>query len=247
MTEIFRIGNQSIQLADLPSLLARYQLLPQLFRNLIVDQAIAKYSCSDTERDAAITEFFQQQQITTDSDRAEWLRINGLSPEHVAEIAVRPLLLSKFKEESFAAKVEAYFFSRKSKLDQVVYSLIRTKDPHLAQELYFRIQEGEASFSDMARQHSQGLEANTGGVIGPTPLGNPHPAIAHMLSVSKPGQLWAPVRLDEWLVILRLEMMIPAQLDDRTRSRLIDEMFETWLKQQLEQIRLGLIQQSQPK
>ena len=46
----------------------------------------------------------------------------------------------------------------------MVYSLIRSKDPGVAQELYFRIQEGENTFSELARQYSQGSEAQTGGL-----------------------------------------------------------------------------------
>jgi hypothetical protein len=34
-------------------------------------------------------------------------------------------------------------------------------------------------------------------------------------------------------VIIRLEKFIPAQLDESRRRRLIDELFETWMREQL--------------
>ena len=64
-----------------------------------------------------------------------------LTEEQLEEMAIRPVLLEKFKQQTWRNQVERYFLTRKSSLDQVVYSLIRTKNPGLAQELYFRIAE----------------------------------------------------------------------------------------------------------
>ncbi len=51
--------------------------------------------------------------------------------------------IEKFKIATWGHKVESYSLAWKISLDQVVYSLIRTKDQGLAQEIYFRIQKGE--------------------------------------------------------------------------------------------------------
>ena len=65
-------------------------------------------------------------------------------------------------------------------------------------------------------------------------MNQPHPFIAKMLSVSQPGQLWAPRAIANWFIIVRLEQAIPAQLDDNMRRQLLDEMFNGWLKQQVD-------------
>jgi parvulin-like peptidyl-prolyl isomerase len=57
-----------------------------------------------------------------------------------------------------------------------------------------------------------------------------------MLSLSQPGQLCPPTRVGEWLVIVRLEKFIPAQLDDAMRRRLLTECFNIWLQEQLDQL-----------
>ena len=111
-----------------------------------------------------------------------------------------------------------------------MYSLIRVKDPYLAQELYFRVQEGEQSFSEIAREYSEGPEAETGGLLGPVDLGVPHPALAKMLLRSKPGELLPPSRLGDWVVVVRLEKYMPAQLDEVMRKRLLNELFDRWVK-----------------
>ncbi|MCC5660908.1 peptidyl-prolyl cis-trans isomerase [Nostoc sp. XA010] len=116
---------------------------------------------------------------------------------------------------------------------------MRTKDEGLADELYFRLQEGEQSFTELAQQFSQGPEAKSGGWCGPVELGKISSKLAQMLYGSKPGQLWRPTRLGEWLVIVRLEILIPALLDESMRQRLLDELFEAWLEEKLVELTNG--------
>jgi hypothetical protein len=39
--------------------------------------------------------------------------------------------------------------------------------------------------------------------------------------------------MGKWVMIVRLEKWIPAQLDELTRRRLLNELFTNWLQQQL--------------
>ncbi|MGE5656559.1 MAG: peptidylprolyl isomerase [Actinomycetota bacterium] len=236
MTGLFQIGDKLLQAHDIPALLKRYQLMPQFLRGAIVDQAIAPFTCTDAERKAALEQFQAQHQLTSPEALEAWLRNQDLTVEEFEHLAIRPILIDKFKQTTWSNKVDNYFVSRKSNLDHVVYSLIRTKNAGLAHELYFRILEGEQTFAEAARDYSEGPEAKTGGLLGPVPVSQPHPAIGKLLSVSQPGQLWSPRPLAEWTVIIRLEKFMPAQLDESMRRHLIDELFESWLQEQLSQI-----------
>ena len=237
MTGLFQVGEKIVNAEEVPGLLKRYQLMPHFLRGLIIDRAIVDISCSEEEKAKAIEMFMAQNQLTTPETKEAWLKERGLTQEELEEIIARPLAVEKFKQANWSNKVERYFLTRKSSLDRVVYSLIRTKDYNLAQELYYRILEGEQSFAEVASQYSEGAESKTGGQLGPVPLSQPHPAISKILSVSQPGQLWTPRGLAEWTVIIRLEKFIPAQLDDQMRQALINEMFETWLREETAKIR----------
>lgn len=236
MTEVFQAGDKVITPNEMLVLMSQYQLMPQLLRGLIVDEAIANIEVSEEEEKNALTQTEAYYQLTSPEAKQAWLESQGLTPDQFRLVALRPLRLEKYKQATWASKVESYFLSRKPLLDQVVYSLIRTKDLGLAQEIYFRVQEGEQSFADLAKEYSQGPEANTGGVLGPVSIRQPHPLIGQILSVSQPGQLWPPRALAEWFVIVRLEKFIPAQLDDAMRRRLIDEMLENWLTDQVKKM-----------
>ncbi len=243
-TQILQVGGKVIRADEALSLLIRYQLMPQLVRNIIIDQAIADISCTQEERLAAIAELEKRHQITSIETREDCLQNQAIALEKMEDLATRFVKIEKFKTTTFAHKLESYFLTRKASLDQVVYSIIRTKDQGIAYEIYFRIQEGEQSFAELAREYSQGAEAYTGGLLGPVPLSQPHPAISKLLSVSKPGQLWPPRPLAEWVVIVRLEKLFPAQLDESMRRRLIDELFEKWLQEQTQKVEPLCFQES---
>lgn len=215
---------------DLMTALKQYGVLPQLVRELAIAQALTSIELTAEETFQACQQFYQQQQLKTEADVQAWLTQQGLTREQLEPVVTRNLRLERYKRTHWSHQLEHYFLERKAKLDRVIYSLIRVQDIGTAQELYFRIQEGEETFDKLAREHSQGAEAETGGLLGPVELGVPHPAIAKLLTTSKPGQLIPPTRLSEWFIILRLEKFLPAQLDDAMQQRLLNELFEDWLK-----------------
>jgi len=251
MTVVLQVGNRQITASEIMPLLAGYRMLPQLLQEVLVDEAIAQWEQSltepaftDEEINNVRNQFLAQNQINNEETYQAWLVRHGITPQQFEALAVRNLRIEKFKEATWNPKLESYFLNRKASLDRVIYSLIRTQDVGIAQELYFRIQEGEQSFAELARSFSQGPESQTDGLIGPVELSVPHPTLAQMLSVSQPGQLWPPTRIGEWMVIVRLERFIPAQMDDNMRQRLLNELFTTWIDEQLGHLTASLAAQS---
>lgn len=235
MTPLLQVGSRIVTALDIIPLLSQYDLLPQLLRELMIDQAIASIALPPEDIDRLCRQFYQEQQITDDAALQSWLQQKGITLEQLNVLATRPAKIDQFKQTQWGGNLESYFLTCKDQLDEVVYSLIRTPEPEVAQELYFRIRAGEQSFADLARQYSQGSEAETGGLVGPMPLTQPNPVLAEKLLYSQPGQLHPPIRLDEWYVIVRLEKLIPARLDEATRQRLLDRLFEAWIEAQFDQ------------
>ncbi|MGK7942111.1 MAG: peptidylprolyl isomerase [Crocosphaera sp.] len=235
MDIVLKIGEREIASQDLYPLLAQHRLLPKLAQEIIIEQAISDITCTPEETIQAQQQFYQKEQITDETQREIWLQTHGMTLEQLEKLTVRDIKIEKFKQLTWADKLDPYFVKCKGKLDRVVYSLIRTRDPGVAQELYFRIQEGENTFSELARQYSQGSEAQTGGLLGPIELNVPHPKISQILAASQPGQLSPPTQVGDWWIILRLEKYVSAQLDEKTRQRLLHELFQGWLLAQLQQ------------
>jgi parvulin-like peptidyl-prolyl isomerase len=223
-------------------LLQVYDLLPQLIREVLIDRAITEINLSPEESLQACQQFYQRYQLQNDADLETWMNNRGLSYPQLEHMMMRDAKREKFKHQTWDHQLESYFLQRKTALDRVIYSLIRVDRWDLAQELYFRIQEGETSFADVAQTYSQGAEAQTGGLIGPVELSVPHPTLAKLLSTSQPGQLSPPMPVAEWIVLVRLEQFLPAQLDEAMRQRLLNELFSQWLQTQMQTTGVCLMQ-----
>lgn len=202
---------------------------PQLLRSLILDQAIAAIEYSEAEH----ARF--REQLHSDETYQTWRQQQGITPEQFDAWLIRELKIRKFQQHQWGKKLLSYFLQRKADLDRVICSLIYLPQMELAQELYFRIVEGEQSFAEVARHYSQAPEAQAGGIVGPIELGKLHPDLARMFYGGQPGQIWSPVTIDDWIVIARLEAVLPVQLDQEMRQFLLSELLETWLQHQLKQ------------
>ncbi len=224
--------NQSTT-AEILQLLEKYQMLPQLIKEMVLDQAIAPILCTPEEEKQACQQLAQHYQITSEDVRQRWLEQNNMSSEQLDAIAIRQFKIEKFKHLTWGGDLESYFSQRKPQLDRVIYSLIRTNDIGIAQEIYFRLEAGEQTFAELAREYSQGPEAQTNGLIGPIELQAIHPALARILANSQPQQLLPPTQLENWIVIFRLEKLLLTQLDSSLRQRLLNERFNSWLQAQM--------------
>lgn len=228
-----KLYHHELSQAEIISLLAQYQMLPQLFRESLIDEAIAPFSCTPEESEVAYKTFCDRHQLNTDKTLQSWLTRHGMTQNQLKTVAIRQQKIEKFKQITWGHQLESYFLKRKSSLDQVIYSLLRTEGRAIAQEFYFRIQEGEQSFAELAKTYSQGPEAQTGGLCGPVELGALPPLFNQFLTVAEPGQLSAPVQLGEWFILIRLEQRLPAQLNELMRHRLLNELFESWIQERL--------------
>ena len=143
MSEFEQIGNFQLPPAELLPLLKRYQLLPGIVRELTIDRAIIDIECSNDEQIIALKQFYDREYLTTEDRLQYWLNCHYLDRQQLAEIAIRQFKIEKFKQATWGDRINAHFLKRKGQLDRIVYSLIRTKELEIAQEIYFRSIAGE--------------------------------------------------------------------------------------------------------
>ena len=235
MSVVLEVDNQVYTAEDLVPLLTQYQILPKLAQEILTDKAIAGIKCTEEENTKTFNQFCQQNQLKSEEEVQKWLEKQGMNREQLQNLITKKLRIDKYKQEIWNDQVDAHFIKRKSQLDRVVYSLIRVEKPEVAQELYFRIKDDQNAFSALAMEYSQGTEAQTGGLIGPVEINAPHPKIAQILTTCQAGQLVPPTRVGEWIVIVRLENYISAKLDHSMRQRMLDELFNRWLNESIQQ------------
>lgn len=222
-------------------LLSQHGLLVPLLRNVIVAEAVADTALSDEERQQALAVWSQRHGVSDQEGLISFCRTHAMTLEEAAFQAELPLRVDRHSLEHYGHRAEQRFLQRKTELDQVVYSLIRVQDSGLAQELYLRISEGEATFADLAAEHSMGHEKASRGIVGPVPLTQAHPRLVELLRSGHPGQLFPPMTIEQWWLIVRLEELQPASFDDSTRVAMVRELFNDEVAEQLRQRLAALV------
>jgi parvulin-like peptidyl-prolyl isomerase len=216
--------------------LARWGLLDRVLRERCMDGVLADRALPAPDQLAPLRLDWEQQHNLTSPEQVEaWMELHGLDEEAIDRMASRSWQWLLWCQERWGAELQTIFLKRKPELDQVTYSLLRLRNGELASELYLQIKEGEASFADLAQEFSEGPEKQAGGLVGPMPLTQPHPGLARLLQVSQPGQLWPPKALEGWWVIVRLEALHGAILDQAMQERLLLDEGERAIAQLLQQ------------
>jgi parvulin-like peptidyl-prolyl isomerase len=228
-----------LQAVDLPpqlwSRLARHQLLVPLLRQTVIAEAVGEIALGEEERQQAQKAWLQQQGIQSPEQLQGHLAAHGMTEADALWQAELPLLIRRHCHAQFLHRAEQRFLSRKQQLETVIYSLLRVSSEALAKELYLRIAEGEADFAELAAAYAEGPEQATRGVVGPVPLLQAHPTLAHALRTSQPGELRPPLAIEPWWLVVRLESLQAASFDETMQSRMTHELFDEWVAEEVKQ------------
>ena len=175
-------------------------------------------------------------ELLADQTQEEFLSSRGWSQEDLHLHACRPEALRRFAEQRFGPGLEEQFLAARGAHDQIIYSLLRARDPALVRELWIRIEEGETTFAEAAQVYGEGPEAARKGLIGPVSIGQlAPPQLAELLRSLQPGCLSAPRQMGEWHVLLRLEQLTPARFDAEMRTSMLNSSLESFLDSRVQQ------------
>lgn len=228
---------------DIIALLFRFELAEPFFRALkereIVFNAPGLPS-PDEIHGEALEAFQAKHQLISDDALKAWSIRHALTPDDLLSEAIHEHRLERFRDRLLGQNRESLYLRYKQKLDRVLYSLIRHSDADLIRHLYYSIDAGEISFRDAARQHSQGIEARTEGIVGPVDLATPHPEITSRLLSLRPGELSEPFMSDSWHTIVRLEYRYDSVYDEAAKRYLgeicLNSYFAAPLQEEVQQI-----------
>ena len=147
-----------------------------------------------------------------------------LNNEQLERRSERFFVWLKTCEQRFRNQASACF-EAKSKADRAVSSLHWVNEEALAHELYIRLKEQECSFEQLfcslPDDRDEGLPS---GKHGPVALEVLPEALANILRVSTPGQVWPPRAAEGGWVILQLEELQPAVFNQDLRRQFALEL-----------------------
>ena len=223
------------------SILNKNGLLIQLIQRELVHDKLSKVILADDIKAEIIKKFYEDLAKTINIPLEEWILNSKLTTTEIEYIACKSIRLKQYCKDNYYNKVDSRFLTRKSELDIVVYSLIRVNDFFEARELFFRILEKEVDIGDLASKYSEGIEKKTRGIVGPCPIGQAHPQLRNILQKSKLGEVHPPVKIQNSVLIVRVECYEPAKLDDFMRAKMGEEIFNETIESEAIKINLELL------
>ena len=168
-----------------------------------------------------------------------WLEKHSLSLDDFEEIVYHNVSSIKLAQHLFEDQVESYFLSHQQDYAGVVMYEVVLDDKDLALELFYSISEGESSFPEVAHQYIQDRELRRrGGYRGLLRRQEMKPEISAAVFAAKPPQILKPIVTSKGVHLILVEEIVPAQLDDQRRSKILATLFKSWLQQKIEEVEI---------
>lgn len=206
-----------------------YPLWPVMVREALLDRAISGVSCTDAEVELHWEEWCGRNGV----DPAKPV-FEGLSVPEMRKALARERRIEAFKEQVFGKHLPEYFRGRKKQLDRVTLEVVRFHHPAVAEEALFRCREGEQSLEQAAHD----LAVRDGGEapvkkVGPTAVSRLSAGMAALVAGCREGDFLGPKKIGHHHVVVRVIESREASLDEKTRQKLLVELLNQWIEQQM--------------
>ncbi|MEI8250458.1 MAG: peptidylprolyl isomerase [Synechococcus sp. ELA057] len=219
---------------ELRSLFAHDLLLPWLQRRLLA--ALAEQAPLPPMDDQQLLRVAAQLRLSGVEALDRWCLQQGIPLASLQANASFPQRLQAATEAIWADQVPGRFLERRSSLDQVTLTILRFDDADFAQELYFQLLEGETQFARLIEQYGSQPGQPPRALVGPVALDQLHPLLARVAERYAPGMLIPPLDLNGQVHLMRVEDLRKASLDPPMRQRMLLELRQQWLDEQLQHL-----------
>ena len=204
----------------------------EVARDRLIDKTL---TLLEEEKQDALRVYLRHLGINSEKELSRWMESEFLEKDQLQKRSERFFIWLQTCEKRFRNQTLSLFLKRKAKLDRVVYSLHWVNEEALAHELFIRLKEQECSFEQLfcslPDDRDEGLPS---GKHGPVALEMLPAALANILRVSTPGQVWPPREAEGGWVILQLEELQPAVFNQDLRQQFALELGDRWLRESIE-------------
>lgn len=220
--------SQTLSALDATTLdqLRRHGVLRGLLTGQVKQELLQHVELEPEAQRSAMQAYRQRYKLaTSDQLQAHQTRF-GYTASDLQWQAGLPERIRRHSLEQFQSKAELHYLTRKEQFDQVTYSQLSAPNQFLAQELFLRLNEGEATFADLAAMLRKGGNQQGQGRFGPVAIANVPKPLAKPLHSCSPGTLLAPIQVQSSWLIVRLEHFQPTQFDTAMEQRMCTELFQ---------------------
>lgn len=195
---------------------------------------------TDDELQAEADRFRAERELFDAEATEAWLAHSRLSFADWEAWLEERITTRKLRDALTAGKVEEHFAVNRLSFDEADVSRIVVADENVAQELRAQIVDDAADFHALARRHS--LNAATraaGGYAGTVRRADLEAAVEAAVFGAQPETVLGPFKegREVW-VLVKVDAVRRARLDDALRETIKDRLFAEWLGEQRDKARL---------
>jgi len=200
-------------------------------------QARADLRVSLSDLAQAAIDFRLRNGLTDPASFQQWLNSRGIDYPTFENQLTISLKLEKLKDQIFESEKLAYFNERQKDLEQSDLYYIIIKEEHLAHDLKEQIKAGK-TFEQIAREYP--LDSEQKVLVKRDVLRREkiRAEIKTALATASPKELVGPIPMGKRWCIFQVEQILPAVLDEEIAQELREQLFEQWLENKLQQLKI---------
>ncbi|AFY52967.1 parvulin-like peptidyl-prolyl isomerase [Rivularia sp. PCC 7116] len=174
------------------------------------------------------------------TDTWAWLKRHHLALNEFEELAYNNIIWDKVAHHLFSDTVESFFYQNQFDFMAAATYEVVLDDYDLALELFYGIQENELTFPEIAREYiSNPQSRRAAGYQGIKQRNDFRPEVAAAVFAAKPPQVIKPITINKSVYLIWVEEIIQPDLNDELREQIITDLFDDWLKQQIQQMEIS--------
>ena len=240
-------GGESLSPAVFLRALHRQRQLRGLLVAVLAEQvtlraaAQAGLSVTAAELQQAADRFRHRHGLTSAESTRQWLGREGLSVEDFETGLENELLVEKLKTHLAGPQVGGHFAANRDRYARAQLRQIVAPSEEVARELLAQLTEEGKEFAELAKAHSlHGPSRLAGGSLGLIARVDLPRPVADAVFSAPPGKVVGPVATAEGFHLFLVEARPDPVLDHPTATLIRAELFASWLRDQLRDVRIDL-------
>ena len=124
----------------------------QFLSEKLLDLLLSKVVLPQSTLETAWDDYILQNNLEDSDDLSNFLSKQYFDRELLLKKITRPLRLIKFREEKWGPIVNSLYLERKDQFDVITFSMVRSRDFNVMQEVYFKAKDGEETWHSISQQ-----------------------------------------------------------------------------------------------
>ncbi|MBE9030747.1 peptidyl-prolyl cis-trans isomerase [filamentous cyanobacterium LEGE 11480] len=231
---------------SLDQILRYYQLsgklmpwLREVIEQHVIFQGIQNQSGIDVslgEVEQRILDFRIAQNLQDSTPFQTWLEQQNLNFELFQMRVLLDIKLTKFKSVITAPKLEPFFQTQKSLLDEVEVTLVAIANEEFAHQVKQKIDQNETSFDQIVQEYAIADPLKVSVMKSGIRLGQLPESVRPQMQAAQVGDVVGPLTIENRWCIFRVEQLMPAKLEGQLKQTLETQLFQQWVGESVQKL-----------